>query len=122
IARQIVVPDADELADRVLMDLSCVRDEDDRCSKRHDPADPRCKRWTKLHMVDTRYVATRVLVHRAHVDHRFAASMARLHVLRAERCELGPMAKHPRPSLVQRAHVVKIRWITGHAGPEPISE
>src|SRR5438309_11665068 len=104
------------------MDLSRVGEEHDGCTKRHDPANPRCKRWTKLHMVDTRYVATRILVHRAHVDHRFSASMARLQVLRAEWCELGPMAQHARPSFVQRAHVVKIRWITGHAGPEPVNE
>ena len=84
------------------MDLSSVGNEDGRRAKRHDPADPRCKRWTELHMVDTRYVATRVVVHRARVDHRFAALMAPLHILGAERCEPGQIAKDPRPTSVQR--------------------
>ena len=62
IAWQVVVANADELADRVLVDLGGIRNQDDRCAKRHDPTDPRCKRRAKLHVVNAADVSPRVVV------------------------------------------------------------
>jgi hypothetical protein len=40
VARQIVITDTDELADRVLVDLGGLGNQDNWCTNRHDPANP----------------------------------------------------------------------------------
>jgi len=122
VARQIVVPDSDELADRVFVDLGAVGNQDDRCVKRRDPADPGRERRPKLHVVDARDVATGVVVDGAHVHHRFSASLVRVYLMGCQWRKPRQFPEDAWTATIHCAHVVKIGWVTWHTCEQAISK
>src|SRR5205807_1802491 len=93
-----------------------------RRSERHNPADPRSECRSQLHVVDTWNMSARIVLHRADINYCFAATTARLNITRLKWYKPRNVAEDARPTLVERAHLEKVRGIARHTREKSIGE